>query len=87
MLCSSVQVLADEANLTIEGSKRVLFSMAREWELTHLGLEDAIRRDTSLLADRKDAVLAYVKGLEYQMSGNELWSATTLRYIGATATS
>ncbi|KAI1356556.1 Aristolochene synthase from penicillium Roqueforti [Xylaria sp. FL0043] len=82
VLCSSVQVLADEANLTIEASKRVLFSMAREWELTHIKLEDCIRNSSALSEDRKGTVLSYVKGLEYQMSGNELWSATTLRYNG-----
>jgi aristolochene synthase len=87
VLCSSVQVLAEEANLTTEASKRVLFAMAREWELNHLKLASEIGNDMSLTSDSKGAVLSYVKGLEYQMSGNELWSATTLRYIGVNATS
>ncbi|KAI1176094.1 Aristolochene synthase from penicillium Roqueforti [Nemania sp. FL0916] len=87
VLCSSVQVLAEEANLTIDASKRVLFAMAREWELTHLKLSDEIGSDPSLTSERKGAVLSYVKGLEYQMSGNELWSASTLRYIGVNSTS
>ncbi|KAI1818683.1 Aristolochene synthase [Poronia punctata] len=82
VLCSSVQVLAEEANLTIEASKRVLFAMAREWELTHLKLAKEIERDERLSSDRKDGVMSYIKGLEYQMSGNELWSSSTLRYIG-----
>ncbi|KAJ2998228.1 hypothetical protein NUW58_g389 [Xylaria curta] len=87
VLCSSVQVLAEEANLTIEASKRVLFSMAREWELTHLKLANEIGNNESLTPDRKDAIMSYIKGLEYQMSGNELWSASTLRYIGVNASS
>ncbi|KAI0396355.1 Aristolochene synthase in complex with 12,13-Difluorofarnesyl diphosphate [Xylariaceae sp. FL0594] len=86
VLCSSVQVLAEEANLTIEASKRVLFAMAREWELTHLQLAAEIEADPSLTDESRAAVMSYVKGLEYQMSGNELWSASTLRYIGAGAT-
>ncbi|KAI0448953.1 Aristolochene synthase in complex with 12,13 Difluorofarnesyl diphosphate [Xylaria acuta] len=84
-LCSSVQVLAEEASLTIEASKRVLFAMAREWELTHLKLANEIGNNTSLTLDRKGAVLSYIKGLEYQMSGNELWSTNTLRYIKVNA--
>ncbi|KAI1164029.1 Aristolochene synthase [Nemania serpens] len=87
VLCSSVQVLAEEAKLTIEASKRVLFAMAREWELTHLKLANEIGNNMSLISDRKGAVLSYVKGLEYQMSGNELWSASTLRYIGVNVSS
>ncbi|KAI0550322.1 aristolochene synthase [Xylaria curta] len=82
VLCSSVQVLAEEANLTIEASKRVLLSMAREWELTHLKLARETGNNTSLTSDRRDTVLNYLKGLEYQMSGNELWSSSTLRYLG-----
>ncbi|KAI2628690.1 putative aristolochene synthase [Hypoxylon sp. NC1633] len=83
VLCSSVQVLAEEGNFTIDASKRVLFAMAREWELTHLKLAEEISRDSRLAADRRDMVISYIKGLEYQMSGNELWSANTLRYNGA----
>ncbi|KAI1380475.1 Aristolochene synthase [Hypoxylon crocopeplum] len=87
VLCSSVQVLADEGNLTIDASKRVLFAMVREWELTHIKLAEEISADSRLTADRRDGVISYIKGLEYQMSGNELWSASTLRYIGAGASS
>lgn len=82
-LCSSVKILAEEANLTIDASKRVLFAMVREWELTHLKLAEEISQSEQVAADRKDVIVGYVKGLEYQMSGNELWSTRTLRYIGA----
>ncbi len=33
----------------------------------------------------REEVMRYMDGLEYQMSGNELWSQSTLRYIGVIA--
>lgn len=80
-LCSAVQVMAVGANVPTDASKRILWTMCREWELCH----------EQLVAKRKTAggglkcskeVMRYIKGLEYQMSGNELWSQSTLRYIG-----
>ena len=75
-LCSAVKVLANETNLSIGASKRVLWSMIREWELVHEELVIEIEK-----VDCSEAVRDYMKGLEYQMSGNEQWSRTTLRYI------
>jgi aristolochene synthase len=74
-LCSGVLVLAQCSGLEISAAKRVLWAMTREWELVH----------DQMVAHQKDngcseAVSMYMKGLEYQMSGNELWSKTTLRY-------
>ena len=76
-LCSAVQVVSQEGKVGIEASKRVLWSFVREWEFQH----------EVLAAERihspegcSQAVKDYIKGLEYQMSGNELWSKTTLRY-------
>lgn len=74
-LCSAVKILADETGLGIAATKRVLYSMAREWELIH----DEICAQKLALDSSRDA-RAYIKGLEFQMSGNELWSKTTLRY-------
>ncbi|KAL2833629.1 Aristolochene synthase [Aspergillus pseudoustus] len=76
VLCTSVRTLAKEANIDVQATKRVLFFMCREWEVIHQEMEEELR------ASRKvsSAALVYVKGLEYQMSGNELWSRTTLRY-------
>lgn len=82
-LCSSVAVMAQEANLSIEASKRVLFSLCREWELCHRQME--AKRLNAVGKEQQAQVLKYIKGLEYQMSGNELWSQTTLRYIGVSA--
>lgn len=76
-LCSAVQVLSNETSMDIAASKRVLWSMVREWEFVH----------DQLVAERMASpngcsgeVKRYMKGLEYQMSGNEIWSKTTLRY-------
>jgi aristolochene synthase len=70
-LCSAVKVLSDETYLGIPATKRVLWSTVREWELTHEELAAKIRRAPEGCSS---TVQAYMKGLEYQMSGNELWS-------------
>lgn len=74
-LCSGVLVLAECSGLNIAAAKRVLWAMTREWEVIH----------DQLVAHQmangcSEAVALYMKGIEYQMSGNELWSKTTLRY-------
>lgn len=77
-LCSSVQVMASEAEIETAAAKRVLWSMCREWERRHSELEAGYKK-------RKPApsqsILTYIKGLEYQISGNEQWSETTKRYV------
>ncbi|KAK2755480.1 carbonyl reductase (NADPH-dependent) ari1 [Arachnomyces sp. PD_36] len=75
-LCTSVQIMADEACVAIDAAKRVLFFMCREWELCHEALVDRLRASGL----QTPTLEAYIKGLEYQMSGNEQWSKTTLRY-------
>ncbi|KAL8650640.1 MAG: hypothetical protein Q9210_003705 [Variospora velana] len=79
VLCSSVQVMASEAEIETAAAKRVLWSMCREWERRHTELEAGYKK-------RKPApsqnILTYIKGLEYQISGNEQWSETTKRYVG-----
>lgn len=81
VVCSAVQVVADEANLSTDASKRALWAFVREWELVH----DELRAKREASPEGcSDAVKAYMKGLEYQMSGNKLWSQTTLRYNGVT---
>lgn len=75
VLCSSVQVMMHGATLSTEAAKRVLWPMCREWELVHLDIVDQLREE-----GHREDVLTYCKGLEYQMSGNELWSSETKRY-------
>lgn len=76
-LCSSVSVLSDEANLEYSASKRVLWAMCREWEFVH---EELVARRISSPQPCSTNLRAFMKGLEYQMSGNEAWSETTPRY-------
>ncbi|KAK1854263.1 aristolochene synthase [Colletotrichum chrysophilum] len=75
-LCSSVSVLSSETSLDYKASKRVLWTMCREWELVH---EELVERRRSLQPCSKN-LQSFMKGLEYQMSGNEAWSETTPRY-------
>lgn len=76
-ICSSVQIMAEESALSVNASKRVLFLLCREWEAIHRQL--VVRQSDKCTP----AVSAYMKGLEYQMSGNEQWSHTTKRYHDA----
>lgn len=76
-LCSAVKVVAEETNLKFDAAKRVLWSMIREWELTH---DELAAEQIASLNGVSQSVRDYIKGLEFQMSGNELWSKTTLRY-------
>lgn len=74
-LCSSVQLLATEADFSIQSAKRILFNMCREWEHRHQELVNGLK-----IQHNNPTIDQYVKGLEYQMSGNEIWSKTTKRY-------
>ncbi|MCJ1258244.1 carbonyl reductase (NADPH-dependent) ari1 [Lignoscripta atroalba] len=76
-LCSGVLIMANEAKLSIEGSKRVLWQMCREWEQAHVDLVAETKAAGNAHTDLEE----YMKGLEYQMSGNELWSQSTKRYL------
>lgn len=76
-LCSSVSVLSEKANLDYSASKRVLWVMCREWEFVH---EELVARRLSSPQPCSTNLRAFMKGLEYQMSGNEAWSETTPRY-------
>lgn len=77
-ICSSVEIMAEESALSVPASKRVLFLLCREWEITHQQLVTKIESEKFT-----PAVSAYTKGLEYQISGNEQWSHTTKRYHDA----
>jgi len=80
-ICSAVQVLSDETSLPYESSKRVLWALCREWEHRHVFLvKERWRQD---LLGVSENVALYIKGLEYQMGGNEVWSRTTLRYLAS----
>ncbi|KAI0193854.1 Aristolochene synthase in complex with 12,13-Difluorofarnesyl diphosphate [Astrocystis sublimbata] len=76
ILCNAVDILARETEIPANSSKNVLYHLCREWE-------NIYEAQTQELLDKKDTpvIRAYLKGLRYQMSGNERWSATTLRYL------
>ncbi|KAH9862934.1 hypothetical protein J1614_010747 [Plenodomus biglobosus] len=75
VLCNAVCILAKGASVPTAAAKRVLYVLCREWEILHeeLVAEVLAKRDTPQLR-------AYMKTLEFQMSGNEIWSRTTPRY-------
>lgn len=79
IMCNAVQILSDEVHISIEAAKNVLWLMVREAEFAHAELQ---ARHYSLLPGLvpKDDLRRYIEGLVYQMSGNELWSRTTMRY-------
>ncbi|KAI1744490.1 Aristolochene synthase in complex with 12,13 Difluorofarnesyl diphosphate [Xylaria scruposa] len=76
VLCTCVTIVARDAELSTPATKRVLYNMCREWELAYNEEVKNILRSNDTLALR-----AYLDGLELQMTGNELWSRTTLRYL------
>lgn len=76
-LCTGVQILSSCAGLDIPATKACLWTMVREWEVKHEILCSA----PHLSANISKSSLLYLKGLEYQMSGNELWSRMTPRYL------
>lgn len=75
-LCSAVKVVSIETSLSFAATKRVLWVMVREWELVHDALCERIYEQGC-----SQVVREYLRGLQYQMSGNELWSRTTPRYL------
>ncbi|KAJ2986551.1 hypothetical protein NUW58_g4970 [Xylaria curta] len=74
-MTNAVDVLADEASMPIESTKRVLYRICREWEIVHDTLVAEIfeKRESP-------ALRIYLKDNEYQMSGNEGWSKVAFRY-------
>lgn len=79
MLCSAVSIFAAETGLGVSAAKRALYVLVREWEAVHRELVKA-RLDAE--GGCGENLRVYMEGLEYHMSGNELWSSTTKRYGG-----
>lgn len=73
-VCSAVQVVSNEAALGFSAAQRVLWTMCREWELEHQRLVQEATTGSS------ETLRAYIRGIEYHMSGNERWSESTPRY-------
>lgn len=75
VLCSSVAIMSCETRVPAIAAKRTLTHLCREWELQHETLAYEI-----LQKDDRPAIRQYIRGLEHQMSGNEVWSTFTKRY-------
>lgn len=76
VLCSAVQILVKAAGVPPAASKRILYTLLREWESMHEMAAQKI-----LEQNYTEALATHIKGLELQMSGNEAWSRTTERYL------
>ncbi|RYP63293.1 hypothetical protein DL769_007005 [Monosporascus sp. CRB-8-3] len=75
IIVSAVPMVAELAKVGPESAKRILWAMCREWETNHHRMVgDVLRKHPSKNLE------AYFKGIEYQYSGNELWSHETGRY-------
>ncbi|KAF2126685.1 terpenoid synthase [Dothidotthia symphoricarpi CBS 119687] len=67
-LCLAVKVLAEETKLGIPATKRVLWYITQEWENVH---DEIVSEKIASPDGCSEAAKAYMKGLEYQISGNE----------------
>ncbi|KAJ6019678.1 hypothetical protein N7522_001745 [Penicillium canescens] len=75
---SAIYILANETELPFAACKRLMYSYCRELELAIKKTRDELRNDgVNELSPEMDM---YIKGLEYFMRGNELWSQWTPRY-------
>ncbi|KAF7326423.1 Aristolochene synthase in complex with 12,13 Difluorofarnesyl diphosphate [Mycena venus] len=72
---SSVSIIMEKAGITASAAKRVLVFLQREMEAFHENVASEV-----LAKKATPEVQRYIKILEYQMSGNELWTSQTLRY-------
>ncbi|KAI1635180.1 Aristolochene synthase [Biscogniauxia mediterranea] len=75
VLVSAVPIVAKLVQVDIESAKRIIWMMCREWETNHHRLVAEILKEHP-----SPAIEAFCKGIEYQYSGNELWSHETPRY-------
>lgn len=81
-VCSSVPIVMELCGVNEQEAKRIMWQMVRGWEVQHFELVNEIQSKNS-----SQALATYLKGLEYQTAGNELWSLLTPRYnrIGSLA--
>ncbi|KAH8806873.1 isoprenoid synthase domain-containing protein, partial [Flagelloscypha sp. PMI_526] len=73
--CSAVAILMREIGISANAAKRILVMLAREMETSFKQEVDNV-----LARQSSPELQKYVKILEYQMSGNEIWSCLTNRY-------
>lgn len=76
-----VHLLSNDTGLMPEASKRVLWTLSREWELDFFRMVDEYSNEPSLKGN--EDVEKFFKGLEWILAGNEHWSLYTARYHGS----
>lgn len=74
-ICSSVPIVKEFAGVNEVETKRIMWQMVRAWEMRHFELFQNLQSKS-----RSVDFLTFLKGLEYQVAGNELWTLTTRRY-------
>lgn len=77
ILCNAVQILANQLGIGIAPVKYMLWILIREEEYRH---QELVKRIMATGPECTAELQAYIHGLEYHMSGNELWSRFTKRY-------
>ncbi|KAJ8126545.1 hypothetical protein O1611_g7090 [Lasiodiplodia mahajangana] len=75
ILLSAVSTFSDATGVSTEASKKILCGLCREWELVH----EQLAREV-LDVTQNEAMKEYLKALELEISGNEAWSKSTVRY-------
>jgi aristolochene synthase len=74
-ICSSVPIVVELCGVNEHEAKRIMWQMVRGWEVRNFEhVEEILNKNLS------QALATYLKGLEYQTAGNELWSLLTPRY-------
>ena len=76
-ILNMVMLQANETGVSWEAAKRVLWILCREWELEHF---DLITQREMAAEGCDEDLKTYIKGLEYVLGGNEIWSSYTQRY-------
>ncbi|KAF2003110.1 terpenoid synthase [Amniculicola lignicola CBS 123094] len=74
-ICSSVPIVMDMCEVGVREAKRMMWQMVRAWEIEHF-----VRCKVILKKHPSKALEKCFKGLEYQASGNEVWTLMTPRY-------
>ena len=84
-ILNAVEMQAQDTGVSYASAKRVLWVLCRELELVYLDKIQAIEAEMDRVGlegkgEKDQDLRAYLKGLEYVMSGNEKWSEYTERY-------
>lgn len=76
-LVNMVNQMSIDTGISHSTAKRILWVLCREWEIDH---QELVAKVVTGKGGADPIVKKYLKGLEYVLSGNEYWSATSERY-------